>query len=80
MSGISYGKCKNESVGGNTNEFIRFKEKLALAGVVCGIVAACPRMATLVIRQTWHSVLHVLSAIRQEQWNASGGSGTVCKT
>ena len=21
------GKCKNESVGGNTNEFIRFKEK-----------------------------------------------------
>ncbi len=35
------GKCKNESVGGNTNEFIRFKEKLALAGVVCGIVAAC---------------------------------------
>lgn len=36
---------ENESIGGNTYEFIRFKEKLVLAGVVCGIVAAC--LATL---------------------------------
>ena len=41
MSGISYGEMQNESVGGNTNELSDSKKKLALAGVVCGIVAAC---------------------------------------
>ena len=26
------GKCKSESVGGNTNEFIRFKEEACTCG------------------------------------------------
>lgn len=43
------------------------KKKLVLAGVVCGIVA-WHALQHLEIQRTWHSVLHVLSVIRREQW------------
>lgn len=54
------------------------KKKLALAGVVCGIVAA--GLAALEIRQTWHSVLLLYPRYGRSNGTASGGSGTVCKT
>ena len=73
------GKCKNESVGGNTNEFIRFKEKTG-AGRCC--MWYCSGMP----RSTWksgkHGILYCMLYPRYGRSNgtASGGSGTVCKT
>ena len=56
-----------------------YKEKLALAGVVCGIVAAC--LAALG-NTGKHGILYCMLYPRygRSNGNASGGSGTVCKT
>ena len=55
------------------------KKKLALAGVVCGIVAAC--LAAL--GNPANMAFCIACFIRDTagaNGNASGGSGTVCKT
>ena len=59
---------------------IRLQEKLALAGVVCGIVAAMPR--STFGNPGKHGILYCMLYPRygRSNGNASGGSGTVCKT